>query len=206
MRLEKPTPMAPISRDSLLADPVATRGHRLLRMKRVYRLAFLAAEAATSEDPSFGRSRRCRPGRQSPDASLSRHLRRPSERSESSVSNRLLLTVEGAAIFTASNVTVAREAGMRVAVQIELPEADREKLQRWATSRSAAVRLRERSRIVLLASEGLTNKAIARELGIDTNKTGRWRRRYAGEGLKGIEKERPRRGNYGGKDSRAQAD
>lgn len=95
---------------------------------------------------------------------------------------------------------------MRVAVRIELPEEDRRRLQRWATSRSAAVRLRERSRIVLLASEGLTNKEIAAELGIDTNKVSRWRRRYAFEGLGGIEKERPRGGNHGGKDSRAQAE
>ena len=88
---------------------------------------------------------------------------------------------------------------MRVAVKIELPEADRKKLERWATSRSVAVRLRERSRIVLRASEGLTNKEIARELGIDTNKVSRWRRQYAGEGLEGIEKEHPRGGNHGGR-------
>ena len=41
---------------------------------------------------------------------------------------------------------------MRVAVNIELPEADRKKLERWATSRSVAVPLRERSRIMLRAS------------------------------------------------------
>ena len=95
---------------------------------------------------------------------------------------------------------------MRVAVNIELPEADRKKLERWATSRSVAVPLRERSRIMLRASEGLTNKEIARELGIDTNKVSRWRGRYADEGLEGIEKERPWGGNHGGKDSRAQAE
>ena len=100
----------------------------------------------------------------------------------------------------------SREVGMRVAVKIELPEADRKKLERWATSRSVAVRLRERSRIVLRASGGLTNKEIARKLGIDTNKVSRWRRQYAGEGLEGIEKEHPRGGNHGGKDSRAQAE
>ena len=95
---------------------------------------------------------------------------------------------------------------MRVAVNIELPEADRKKLERWATSRSVAVPLRERSRIMLRASEGLTNKEIARELGIDTNKVSRWRGRYADEGVEGIEKERPWGGNHGGKDSRAQAE
>lgn len=95
---------------------------------------------------------------------------------------------------------------MRVAVKVEVSAAERKTLERWATSRSVAVRLRERSRIVLRASEGVTNKEIAQELGIDTNKVSRWRRRYAGEGLKGIEKERPRGGNHGGKDSRAQAE
>ena len=66
----------------------------------------------------------------------------------------LLLTAESAAIFTASKITMAREADIRVAVKIELPEADRQKLERWATSRSVVVRPRDRSRIVLRASEG----------------------------------------------------
>ena len=88
---------------------------------------------------------------------------------------------------------------MRKAVGIELAEGDREVLERWSRSRSATVRLRERSRIVLMASEGMTNRAIAAELRTHTDKVGRWRRRYAGEGLKGIEKERPRGGNHGGK-------
>ena len=64
---------------------------------------------------------------------------------------------------------------MWVAVNIELPEADRKKLERWATSRSVGVPLRERSRIVLRASEGLTNKESAEARGIDTNKVSRWR-------------------------------
>ena len=94
---------------------------------------------------------------------------------------------------------------MRVAVRIELSESDRRRLERWSRSRSAAVRLRERSRIVLMAAEGMTNKAIAAELGTDQNKVGRWRRRFAEEGLDGIAKERPRGGNQGGKCSKAQA-
>ena len=94
---------------------------------------------------------------------------------------------------------------MRVAVEIELSEADRERLERWSRSRSVAVRLRERSRMVLMAADGMTNKAIAEALGTDRNKVGRWRRRFAGEGLDGIAKERPRGGNHGGKCSKAQA-
>ena len=71
---------------------------------------------------------------------------------------------------------------MRKAVGIELADGDREVLERWSRSRSATVRLRERSRIVLMAAGGMTNTAIARELGTNTDKVGRWRRRYADEG------------------------
>ena len=95
---------------------------------------------------------------------------------------------------------------MRVAAKIELSRAERGKLATWASSRSTAVRLRERARIVLMAAEGMTNKAIAAELGTDANKVGRWRSRVAREGLSGIEKERPRGANHGGKDSNAQAE
>ena len=53
--------------------------------------------------------------------------------------------------------------------------------------------------MVLKASEGMTNKEIAAELGTEANKVERWRRRYADEGLAGIGKERPRGGNQGGR-------
>ena len=95
---------------------------------------------------------------------------------------------------------------MRVAVRIELSDMDRKRLERWSRSRSVAVRLQERSRIVLMAADGMTNKAIAEALGTDQNKVGRWRRRFAGEGMEGIAKERPRGGNHGGKCSKAQAE
>ena len=74
---------------------------------------------------------------------------------------------------------------MRKAVGIELADGDREVLERWSRLRSATVRLRERSRIVLMAAGGMTNVAIARELGTHTDKVGRWRRRYADEGDQG---------------------
>ena len=48
--------------------------------------------------------------------------------------------------------------------------------------------------MVLMAADGITNKAIAAELGVDQNKVGHWRRRYAAERLYGIAKERPRGG------------
>ena len=94
---------------------------------------------------------------------------------------------------------------MRVAARIELSRAERGRLATWVSSRSTPVRLRERARIVLMASEGMTNKDIAAELGTDANKVGRWRSRVAREGLSSIEKERPRGANHGGRDGAAQA-
>ena len=72
---------------------------------------------------------------------------------------------------------------MRVAVKIELSKADRRCLERWSRSRSASVRLQERSQMMLMAADGMTNKAIAQELGTDQNKVGRWRRRFADQGM-----------------------
>ena len=94
---------------------------------------------------------------------------------------------------------------MRVAAEISLTGEERKRLEKWSSARSTSFRLGERSRIVLMAGDGLTNKEIAASLGIDANKVGRWRTRFADAGLPGIEKERPRGGNHGGKDSREQA-
>ena len=95
---------------------------------------------------------------------------------------------------------------MRVAAEITLSKEEHRKLQTWASARSTSVRLRERARIVLMASAGMTNKAIAAELGTDANKVGRWRSRVAKEGMSSIENERPRGANHGGKDSDKQAE
>ena len=59
---------------------------------------------------------------------------------------------------------------MRVAAEISLSKEEHRKLEKWASARSTSVRLCERARIVLMASEGMTNKAIASELGTDANK------------------------------------
>ena len=95
--------------------------------------------------------------------------------------------------------------GIACDTYLDRSSAFREILERWSRSRSATVRLRERSRIVLMAAAGMTNVAIARELGTHTDKADRWRRRYAEEGIGGIERERPRGGNRGGRCPRAQA-
>jgi transposase len=83
---------------------------------------------------------------------------------------------------------------MRVARGIILANEERQVLERWARGRSTPVRLMQRARIVLKAAEGLENQAIARELGMDPGKVGRWRTRFAEHGLGGIQKDAPRSG------------
>jgi len=56
------------------------------------------------------------------------------------------------------------------------------------------VRLAERARVVLHAADGMENQRIGEALGISRQKAGRWRDRYAGHGLAGIEKDAPRPG------------
>ena len=83
---------------------------------------------------------------------------------------------------------------MRVAVEIVLSDEEARELSRLSKSRSISVRLAERSRIVLLASNGMTNEEIGDELGITRQKAGRWRKRYAERGLEGIRRDAPRPG------------
>ena len=68
------------------------------------------------------------------------------------------------------------------------------KLETIRKARSSSGRARERAAIVLLAADGLENKEIARRLGQDKMKVGRWRQRYAKGGLQAILKDKTRPG------------
>ena len=83
---------------------------------------------------------------------------------------------------------------MRVAPKIVLEPAERQLLTQLSRSRSTSVRLAERSKIVLLASEGKENGEISEILGMSRQKVGRWRNRYHEHGLAGIEKDASRPG------------
>jgi transposase len=73
-----------------------------------------------------------------------------------------------------------------VAVAIELTADERARLESWARRRSSAQALALRSRIVLLAGEGLKNTEIAERLGIDHATVRKWRNRFAQRGLEGV--------------------
>lgn len=83
---------------------------------------------------------------------------------------------------------------MRVAQALRLTAEQRPALVRWSRGRSTPARLVLRSKIVLLAAQGMMNKDIARELDTDVNTVGRWRGRFAQHGLAGIQQDAPRGG------------
>src|SRR3954471_18556553 len=80
-----------------------------------------------------------------------------------------------------------------VAVAIELSEDERAQLEAWTRRRTSAQALAQRSRIVLLAAEGLKNVEIARRLGVHRPMVTKWRNRFAEHRLEGLTDE-PRPG------------
>ena len=83
---------------------------------------------------------------------------------------------------------------MRKARVITLSEDEKKTLQRYANSRRASFPFVERSKITLLAAEGLQNTEIAREIGIEVHRVGKWRKRFAEKRIPGIQKDAPRSG------------
>ncbi len=81
----------------------------------------------------------------------------------------------------------------RVAVPIELDEAVRVELTARSRRRKSLRADAQRAQIVLLAAEGLSNLAIARQLGITRVTVALWRQRFASRGLEGLADE-PRPG------------
>jgi transposase len=72
------------------------------------------------------------------------------------------------------------------AVPIELSDEERSQLESWARRRNSAQALAQRSRIVLLAAEGLTNTQIAGRLGVYRPMVTKWRNRFAEHRLDGL--------------------
>jgi len=71
-------------------------------------------------------------------------------------------------------------------VQVALEDDERAQLEAWTRRRTSAQALAQRSRIVLLAAEGLNNTEIAGRLGISRGMAAKWRRRFAAERLEGL--------------------
>lgn len=72
-------------------------------------------------------------------------------------------------------------------------EDDRAVLERWVSSRTLEARLVERARMILQCLEGKAVSAVARNLKVRPNTVIDWRRRFASEGVTGLQ-DRPRSG------------
>jgi len=73
-----------------------------------------------------------------------------------------------------------------VAVAIDLSDDERAQLEAWARRRTSAQALAQRSRIVLLAADGLKNTEIAGQLQIHRAMAAKWRSRFAEQRLDGL--------------------
>jgi transposase len=72
---------------------------------------------------------------------------------------------------------------------ITVSEEQREVLGRWCRRPKTAAGLAMRARIVLAATEGLSNQEVARRLGCNSATVTKWRRRFVERGLVGLSDE-----------------
>jgi Winged helix-turn helix len=85
----------------------------------------------------------------------------------------------------------------RAATAIELDADVRDELERRAASLTLPFRVVVRAKLVLLAAEGRANREIAARLDMSADRVAGWRKRFAAEGIDGLEDRarsgRPRR-------------
>jgi transposase len=82
---------------------------------------------------------------------------------------------------------------MALTVGVEVPPRDREVLASWARSSSIRAGLARRARIVLLTADGAGTSEVVRRTGLSKPTVIFWKRRYAAEGIGGLE-DRPKPG------------
>jgi transposase len=78
-------------------------------------------------------------------------------------------------------------------VTVDVPPRDREVLESWLRAPSVRAGLAQRARIVLLAADGVPVKDIVERVGVSKPTVIGWKKRYATEGLGGLE-DRPKPG------------
>ena len=81
---------------------------------------------------------------------------------------------------------------MPLTVAVELPDSDRAELSRWLRAPSMPAGLAQRARIVLLAADGAGTNEIVTRTGVSKPTVIAWKKRYAAEGIGGLE-DRPSR-------------
>jgi transposase len=83
---------------------------------------------------------------------------------------------------------------MRVAATVTVSREEREQLLAWSRGRSTPHRLVLRSKIVLMAADGLQNKRISKRLHVRPKVVTCWRNRFVTHRLNGIRMDAPRPG------------
>jgi transposase len=78
-------------------------------------------------------------------------------------------------------------------VAVDVPARDRRVLESWTRSPSMPAGLAQRARIVLLAGDGVPVREIVARVGLSKPTVIGWKRRYAAEGIGGLE-DRPKPG------------
>src|SRR5438876_7767816 len=82
---------------------------------------------------------------------------------------------------------------MALTVMVQVPPRDREVLTSWTRASSMRAGLAQRARIVLLAADGVGTNEIVRRVGVSKPTVIGWKKRYAAEGVGGLD-DRPKPG------------
>jgi putative transposase len=72
------------------------------------------------------------------------------------------------------------------APKVTLTEAERQQLEGFSGSRTLPKFLVQRAEAILLTAAGKTNVEIAKRVGLSRSNVGKWRRRFAAEGIQGL--------------------
>jgi transposase len=81
------------------------------------------------------------------------------------------------------------------AARLSLTEPQQKLLEKWSRGGSTPYRIVIRSKVVLLAAQGWSDRNIARRLGVNPITVARWRSRFLLLGVEGIRHEAPRLGS-----------
>jgi len=74
---------------------------------------------------------------------------------------------------------------------LKMTKEERETLESWTRARTSPQRVVTRSKICLLAAEGMSNNAIAKQIGTTRPTAILWRKRFAEKGIMGIAEDAP---------------
>src|SRR3954453_11664720 len=81
----------------------------------------------------------------------------------------------------------------QAAMRVVLTDAERETLNAWSRSGAGEHRMVERSKVILLAAEGISAREIARRLKTRVARVSKWRQRFNRDRVQGLQ-DAPRSG------------